>query len=116
MNLDRVDVELLDDLLGDSETRRSLEISSVRKTEIEFKLPDTPDYDNADVVAELERAELQDLLCGVIGERPTGDLGANEFRKGATVTGGEINPRTGRRWGTTGFSPEQRRAYCAKFR
>jgi hypothetical protein len=108
--------EFADDLLGDESSRFALERSAARTPEPTITVPEMPGYDGADVVAALELAELQDLLCGVVPDRVAGDLGANEFRKTATVTGGEVNPRTGRRWGTTGFTAQQRRDYCAKFR
>jgi hypothetical protein len=116
MKIEGVPPELLDDLIGDGSSRANLEISAQNSEDIPFTLLDASISNGADVVRELERVALTELLCGVNVDRVAGVPDNGEFRKRATGTSDEINPRTGQRWGTVGFTAQQRREYCAKFR
>jgi len=86
MKLDHIPGDLVDGLFGDEATRIALENSAPQITEIEFSLSDGTG-DCTDMVRELERAELQEWLCGVTVARVAGGSVQKALRDGR-----------GRRW------------------
>jgi hypothetical protein len=116
MKIDDVPAELLDDLLGDHETRIALERATSPVRDVTFTMPDATGYDGGDIATELERAALAEMLTGLNAtdaQRAASARGS--IRKRAPFTGGEVNPATGQRWGASGFTPAQRREYVARF-
>jgi|HubBroStandDraft_6_1064221.scaffolds.fasta_scaffold708946_2 hypothetical protein len=64
MKIDKVPAEFVDGLLGDHEDRIALERAANPVKEIEFTVPDATG-DCTDAIAELEKAELTELLTGI---------------------------------------------------